>query len=198
MDIATAANFPCQRPFSQRLGVAELPQYRILPNVKQVVISSNQWLAARGRWAVPLHPGAADHRDRADLSTGRLVSRLGFDRALHPRGPAAQAPGRHHRERFDARVGWTRTDRSGLCHDRRADRDDAGAPPSVRDLAVLRWIAMIAGARSGRPGHRDPLLPVVQTTATLNWPQGGQLSNVTAPLISQAPVSMDVTVPLRG
>ena len=30
-----------------------------------------------------------------------------------------------------------------------------------------------------------PLLPVVQTTATLNWPQDGQLTNVTAPLISQ-------------
>jgi arabinosyltransferase A len=47
MDIATAANFPCQRPFSEHLGVAELPQYRILPNFKQVVVSSNQWQAAQ-------------------------------------------------------------------------------------------------------------------------------------------------------
>jgi arabinosyltransferase A len=46
MDIATAAHFPCQRPFSERLGVAELPQYRILPNLKQVVVSSNQWQSA--------------------------------------------------------------------------------------------------------------------------------------------------------
>jgi arabinosyltransferase A len=46
MDIATAAHFPCQRPFAQRLGVAELPQYRILPNMKQVVVSSNQWQSA--------------------------------------------------------------------------------------------------------------------------------------------------------
>ena len=46
MDIATAANFPCQRPFSVHLGVAELPEYRILPNHKQVVSSSNMWLAA--------------------------------------------------------------------------------------------------------------------------------------------------------
>jgi arabinosyltransferase A len=43
MDIATAANFPCQRPFSEHLGVAELPEYRILPNLKQTVASSNQW-----------------------------------------------------------------------------------------------------------------------------------------------------------
>ncbi len=47
MDIATAANFPCQRPFSEHLGVAVLPQYRILPNLKQVVVSSNQWQSAQ-------------------------------------------------------------------------------------------------------------------------------------------------------
>jgi arabinosyltransferase A len=46
MDIANAANFPCQRPFSEHLGVAELPEYRILPNHKQVVVSSNQWQSA--------------------------------------------------------------------------------------------------------------------------------------------------------
>jgi arabinosyltransferase A len=48
MDIATAANFPCQRPFSEHLGVAELPEYRILPNLKQVVVSSKQWQSAQG------------------------------------------------------------------------------------------------------------------------------------------------------
>ncbi|MEZ0339519.1 arabinosyltransferase domain-containing protein [Mycobacterium sp. pV006] len=46
MDIATASNFPCQRPFAQHLGVAELPEYRILPNFKQMVASSNQWQSA--------------------------------------------------------------------------------------------------------------------------------------------------------
>lgn len=46
MDIATAANFPCQRPFSEHLGVAQLPEYRIMPNFKQIVVSSNQWQAA--------------------------------------------------------------------------------------------------------------------------------------------------------
>ncbi len=43
MDIATAANFPCQRPFSEHLGVAELPQYRLLPDHKQTAASSNGW-----------------------------------------------------------------------------------------------------------------------------------------------------------
>ncbi|MGE2837223.1 arabinosyltransferase domain-containing protein [Mycobacterium sp. SMC-4] len=40
-----------------------------------------------------------------------------------------------------------------------------------------------------------PLLPVTQTTATLNWPQQGELNNVTAPLISQAPVDLTATIP---
>ena len=47
MDIATAANFPCQRPFAERLGVAEIPEFRIQPNLKQVVVSSNMWQSAR-------------------------------------------------------------------------------------------------------------------------------------------------------
>ncbi|OBI07805.1 arabinosyltransferase domain-containing protein [Mycobacterium scrofulaceum] len=46
MDIATAANFPCQHPFSEHLGVAELPQYRILPDHKQTASSSNGWQAS--------------------------------------------------------------------------------------------------------------------------------------------------------
>ncbi len=46
IDIATAANFPCQRPFSEHLGVAELPEYRILPDHKQVAVSSNKWQSA--------------------------------------------------------------------------------------------------------------------------------------------------------
>jgi arabinosyltransferase A len=45
MDIATAANFPCQRPLSEHLGVAEIPRYRILPDHKQTAASSNLWQA---------------------------------------------------------------------------------------------------------------------------------------------------------
>lgn len=46
MDIATAADFPCQRPYTEHLGVAELPQYRILPDHKQTAASSNGWQAS--------------------------------------------------------------------------------------------------------------------------------------------------------
>ncbi|WIM86548.1 arabinosyltransferase domain-containing protein [Candidatus Mycobacterium wuenschmannii] len=47
MDIATAANFPCQRPFSEHLGIAELPEYRIQPDHKQTSASSNLWQASK-------------------------------------------------------------------------------------------------------------------------------------------------------
>jgi arabinosyltransferase A len=47
MDMATVANFPCQRPFSEHLGIAELPQYRIMPDHKQTASSSNLWEASK-------------------------------------------------------------------------------------------------------------------------------------------------------
>ncbi|HZA12198.1 arabinosyltransferase domain-containing protein [Mycobacterium sp.] len=64
-----------------------------------------------------------------------------------------------------------------------------------RNVKLTRWAATIAGLIGFVLSVATPLLPVVQTTATLNWPQNGQLSNVTAPLISQTPVTMSVTVP---
>ncbi|CDO07809.1 arabinosyltransferase [Mycolicibacterium cosmeticum] len=70
------------------------------------------------------------------------------------------------------------------------------------NVKTIRWIAIIAGLIGFVCAVATPLLPVVQTTATLNWPAAsatsgttGQLSSVTAPLITQTPVDMTVTVP---
>ncbi len=63
------------------------------------------------------------------------------------------------------------------------------------DVQLARWVATIAGLLGFVLALATPLLPVTQTTATLNWPQGGQLENVTAPLISQAAVDLTATVP---
>ncbi|MFN8087741.1 MAG: arabinosyltransferase domain-containing protein [Mycobacterium sp.] len=63
------------------------------------------------------------------------------------------------------------------------------------DVRTARWVATIAGLLGFVLSVLTPILPVVQTTATLNWPQSGQLGNVTAPLISQAPVELTATVP---
>jgi arabinosyltransferase B len=64
-----------------------------------------------------------------------------------------------------------------------------------RDVRVTRWVATIAGLIGFVLSVATPLLPVVQTTAMLNWPQNGQLNSVTAPLISLTPVDMTATVP---
>jgi arabinosyltransferase B len=65
----------------------------------------------------------------------------------------------------------------------------------THDVKITRWVAMISGLIGFVLSIATPLLPVIQTTATLNWPQGGHFSDVTAPLISETPVSMSVTVP---
>ncbi|MDZ4264562.1 MAG: arabinosyltransferase domain-containing protein, partial [Mycobacterium sp.] len=67
--------------------------------------------------------------------------------------------------------------------------------PAFDDVRVARWVATVAGLLGFVLAVATPLLPVTQTTATLNWPQQGQLGNVTAPLISQAPVSLTASVP---
>lgn len=66
---------------------------------------------------------------------------------------------------------------------------------SRTDAKTTKWVAMIAGLIGFVLSVLTPLLPVVQTTATLNWPQAGQLNDVTAPLITLTPVAMSVTVP---
>ena len=63
------------------------------------------------------------------------------------------------------------------------------------DVRVARWVAMVAGLVGFVLSVLTPLLPVVQTTATLNWPQQGQLDNVTSPLITLTPVDLSITVP---
>jgi arabinosyltransferase B len=75
---------------------------------------------------------------------------------------------------------------------------EAGKGGPAAEVNVIRWVATIAGLLAFVLSVLTPLLPVVQTTATLNWPQSGQLSNVTAPLISQAPVSLSITVPCEA
>ncbi|MCB1290620.1 MAG: arabinosyltransferase domain-containing protein, partial [Mycobacterium sp.] len=67
--------------------------------------------------------------------------------------------------------------------------------PADREVTITRWVAIVAGLLGFVMAVLTPLLPVVQTTATLNWPQGGRLDNVTSPLISLSPVSMTATVP---
>ncbi len=63
------------------------------------------------------------------------------------------------------------------------------------NMKATRWVATIAGLIGFLLSVATPLLPVVQTTADLNWPQNGQLKSVTAPLISLTPVNFHAEVP---
>ncbi|MEY8013721.1 arabinosyltransferase domain-containing protein [Mycobacterium servetii] len=77
-----------------------------------------------------------------------------------------------------------------------SERRGATASPANRqDVRVTRWVATIAGLIGFVLSVATPLLPVVQTTAMLNWPQNGQLGSVTAPLISLTPVDVTASVP---
>ncbi|MHA7649899.1 arabinosyltransferase domain-containing protein, partial [Mycobacterium sp. ML4] len=66
---------------------------------------------------------------------------------------------------------------------------------SARATKVARWVAIVAGLIGFVLSIATPLLPVVQTTAMLNWPQNGQLNSVTSPLISLTPVDFRASVP---
>ena len=166
--------------------MAELPEYRILPNFKQVVSSSNMWQSAQDGGpflfiqallrtsAVPTYLRDDWYRDWGSIER--------YDRVV----PAVRGAERRRRAGLDAgvRLEPQRTDQ-GAAMRRRHDGQSE----------VARWVATIAGLIGFVLSVATPLLPVVQTTATLNWPQDGQLNNVTAPLISLTPVSMTVTVP---
>ncbi|MDT5135330.1 MAG: arabinosyltransferase, partial [Mycobacterium sp.] len=108
LDIATAANFPCQRPFSEHLGVAELAQYRILPDHKQSATSSELWEPARaggpllftqgllGGYTVPTYLRNDWYRDWGAIER--------YDRYV----PASQAPDAVIDQGTVTLRGWTR------------------------------------------------------------------------------------------
>ncbi|MDI9970735.1 arabinosyltransferase C-terminal domain-containing protein, partial [Rhodococcus ruber] len=46
LDWAVGLQFPCQRPFDHRYGIAEMPNYRILPDRPLAVSSTDTWQSA--------------------------------------------------------------------------------------------------------------------------------------------------------
>jgi arabinosyltransferase A len=92
MDIATAANFPCQRPFSEHLGVAELPQYRILPDHKQTAASSNGWQASEAGGPFLITQTLLRTSTISTYLRGDWYRDWGSVEEYHPLVPADQAP----------------------------------------------------------------------------------------------------------
>ncbi|MCZ9309870.1 arabinosyltransferase domain-containing protein [Corynebacterium uberis] len=72
---------------------------------------------------------------------------------------------------------------------------------SVVTSAQPRWAARVA-AIAGVVGFlffvAVPFLPVHQVQSSLQWPQDGRVSSVTAPLISYAPDRLEAQVPVRA
>lgn len=92
MDIATAANFPCQRPFAEHLGVAELPQYRILPDHKQTAASSNGWQASEAGGPFLVTQSLLRTSTIATYLSGDWYRDWGSVEKYYPLVPADQAP----------------------------------------------------------------------------------------------------------
>ena len=70
-----------------------------------------------------------------------------------------------------------------------------------RAQRIARLVAVVAGIAGIVLCLLVPLLPVKQTTATILWPQGsgadGNVGQITAPLVSGAPLALDVSIPCR-
>ncbi|MDQ2636759.1 MAG: hypothetical protein M3Y83_07790, partial [Actinomycetota bacterium] len=67
---------------------------------------------------------------------------------------------------------------------------------------ITRLIAAVAGIAGVLLCGLAPLLPVAQTTATILWPQAadpdGFVSDITAPLVSGAPLTLDISIPCQA
>jgi arabinosyltransferase A len=108
LDIATAANFPCQRPFTEHLGIAELPEYRIMADHKQTASSSNLWESAED--------GGPFLFTQAMLWTSTIPTYLRDDwyrdwgsvEAYHRLVPAGQAPDAVVEQGTVTVTGWSR------------------------------------------------------------------------------------------
>ncbi|GAB2666395.1 arabinosyltransferase domain-containing protein [Gordonia jinhuaensis] len=77
------------------------------------------------------------------------------------------------------------------------DTAETSAPATGRrrSYRTVKIVASVAGILGFLMAVLTPFMPVKQTTAELNWPQSGQVSSVTAPLVSFVPIDMTATVP---
>ncbi|MFT4085855.1 MAG: arabinosyltransferase domain-containing protein [Gordonia sp. (in: high G+C Gram-positive bacteria)] len=65
----------------------------------------------------------------------------------------------------------------------------------VKSVRAAQLTALVAGLLGFLLAVATPMLPVEQTTAEIDWPQGGTVGSVSAPLISYAPIDFTATIP---
>jgi hypothetical protein len=71
------------------------------------------------------------------------------------------------------------------------------SPPAPDRSAprIARLIAVVAGLVGFLLAIATPLLPVSQQSASVSWPQNGELTGVEAPLVTYEPLSLDMHIP---
>ncbi|MFD4181560.1 arabinosyltransferase domain-containing protein [Rhodococcus sp. NPDC058514] len=79
--------------------------------------------------------------------------------------------------------------------DRRQSDPSDPVPLSGRDAARIRIVAGVASVLAVLAAVSVPFLPVQQQTATLSWPQADSLASIDSPLVSYAPLEVDVSIP---
>ena len=62
-------------------------------------------------------------------------------------------------------------------------------------VRTARIVATVSGLLGMLLALAVPFLPVRQEAATVSWPQGTDLTNVEAPLVSYAPLELRASVP---
>ncbi len=200
LDWLVGLAFPCQRPFSHQNGVVEVPKWRILPD----------------RFGAEANSPVMDNLGGGPLGITELLARAttvptylrddwfrdwGALQQLTPYYPNAQP----------ARLDLGSATRSGLWSPAplRLTRRPRRLPSSLvppddkeRTYRFARLIAVVAGIAGVLLCGLVPLLPVKQTTATILWPQApgpdGLITDITAPLVSGAPLAMDVSIPCQA
>lgn len=83
-----------------------------------------------------------------------------------------------------------------------ADGDGDAAPAAPPGTAAtsshgrLKAVSIVSGLLAFLLFCTTPFLPVNQVQSSFSWPQGGDLTSVTAPLVSYSPESVDITLPI--
>lgn len=76
-----------------------------------------------------------------------------------------------------------------------APRDDSGVDSGRRPQRWLRWAAAGFGLAAAALAIVVPLLPVVAHEASISWPAGDRISDVSAPLTAYQPLRLHASVP---
>ena len=202
LDWLVGLAFPCQRPFGHQNGVTEVPKWRILPD-RFGAEANSPVMDYLGGGPLGITELLVRADTRADLSEGRLVPRLGCAAeidAVVPERPARAARPRHRDAQRVVEPGAAAAQLSRMATQRtRARRIPLSLVPArtTRLIAIIAGIAGLAALRPHPAAARSR-----QTTATILWPQAigsdGLVTDVTAPLVSGAPLALDVVDPVPG